>query len=148
MEGLAIAGIVLSAVAILISIVTAIYTKNQLGIAAQERNDRQKAEHEYADWAFRASGVVDAINRFYPRGSVRLNGSRLYLAIFQNRYLTQRIEKYLIRVSPDQRWLEARTLTPELLKLDEVRQTIIEIEQRFEEVKRTDKLLAQEADLL
>jgi|tagenome__1003787_1003787.scaffolds.fasta_scaffold18985899_1 hypothetical protein len=136
-------------VAIAISLGAAYYSWKQARIAQQNRNDQQLGQREYAEWFARASNAVAAISKFYDRSSPRFHGRRTFLVVFQDdQSLCRRIETYLIRVSPQMQLLEARTLTPELLGQQEVRQTITDVEKRFDEIKRTDELLAKETGLL
>lgn len=130
-------------------IIGAFYAYAQVRLIREERARRETEERELADWSVRAQDVVQKLIALAPRwwqGGEGFSQCPLYPMIVPPE-LRGLVEIYLIHLNPSTSRAEARTLTPDMLRLTVVRDTIKRVEDCFESIRKKSSLIAKQASL-
>jgi hypothetical protein len=143
MTGIAAISLILSVVAILISLKAERDTRRQTVLMEQQESRRQSEEKSTAEWAKKfdeAVGAVRAIGpkMLPPRLPERDYSGQAYPTVFSDVALRQRIETYLIDADPGRNRFSARQASSDLLRMPLVQQTIQEVLTRVKRLKETE----------
>jgi hypothetical protein len=129
---------VIASVALVIGLTAAYYGRKQVVLITQERSRRQREEQELAAWSNRADKAIAHLLSIIPRwltGGPGVASRPLYPMIFPDKTLRRSIETYLVLNDMGRNMVQARTLTPELLRLPAVQETITRVEDRLATVR-------------
>ena len=128
-----------------IASIAAFYAFWQVRLLREDKARLVQEEKEAAEWSARANEVVQRLMAFIPRQTP--NGP-LYRRVIEENDLVGLLQTYLVSYDIGRNYVEARTLTPELLRLPIVRQTIKRLEEKFDTLRRESPDVARLASLL
>jgi hypothetical protein len=134
----------------LVGSVGAFYAYTQVKLIREERARREKVERELAEWSARAEVVTQKLVALYPRwwpGREGFSQCPPYPMILSQPELRGVVEGYLIRPLPSAGRAEARMLTPDMLRLQVVRETIKRVAECFDSILKKSSLIAAQASL-
>lgn len=141
---------IVSSVVGLAGIIGAFYTYAQVKLIREERTRRESAERELEVWSARAEVVTHKLVALYPRwwpGGEGFSQCPLYPLVLSQPELRAKVESYLIHVLPSAGRAEARMLTPDMLRLQVVRDTIRLVEECFDSIRKKSSQIAAQASL-
>lgn len=141
---------ILGSVALLVAIVAAHYTRTQVILIRSERKRRELDAQELIEWSARANEVQQRLLPLMLRWNYGGDGTAagpLYPMIINEPALRGLIEAHLVCFDIGRNRAEARTLTPELLRLPLVRNTIQRVEERFASARKESPTVAAKASL-
>jgi hypothetical protein len=126
---LAIISVVLSVLAILISLRAEHNTRRQTVFMEEDREAKRRDDTEMAEWAAKLDQAVKVCRRIFSEMiyTAQSPTSPAYSLVFDHPELRQRIESYLIAVGPGRNTALARQVGDDELRLPTVRQTINDV---------------------
>lgn len=130
-------------------IIGAFYAYTQVRLIRQEQARRETAERELAEWSVRAQDVIQKLIALVPRwwpGGEGYSQTPLYPMIVSPG-LRSLVEIHLIHLNQSTNRAEARTITPDMLRLHVVRDTIKQVEDCFESCRKKSMSIATYASL-
>jgi hypothetical protein len=142
---------IIALVALIVAVFASWYTRKQVVLINEERARRDSERTEVFKWSARATDVQQYLMKFILKIGNGFNGSSsgpIYPHVINDGSLRALIETHLVMVDIGHNLLAAHQLTPEVLSLPVVRDTIKRVEKRFAEVRRDSPQLARSAFLL
>ena len=134
----------LSILAIAISTFAALYTRQQVLFLREEKRLREQLYAQDVEWSARANAVVQKLIHLRPLQSER---GPVYPKVIDESGLRGLIESHLVSFDIGRNRVEARTLTPELLRRPLLRDTIQQLEERFSVIRKESPDIALKASL-
>jgi hypothetical protein len=129
--------LLLSIIAIVISVRAFRYTKRQTEIMESQESRKQREDQSMVEWAAKFDEAASAVVTIVPR-SIFGTGTPGYPSIFPDGELRTRIEAYLIDADFGRNRFTARQANPEQLRMPIVRQTIQRVLDRVKEFRESD----------
>jgi len=129
--------LVISAVAILVSLGSVYYTRRQTQLIEKEQTRKQREDESMAEWAAKFDEAVRVVQKIAAQ---RISDSvgRAYSVIFKSETLRQRIEANLIDPDIGRERFPARKASSDDLRMSIMQQTIQEVLNCVQEFKETD----------
>lgn len=134
----------ISIVALAIATFAALYTRQQVLFLREEKRLREQLYAEDVEWSSRANAVVQKLIGLMPLQSER---GPVYPKVIDESNLRGLIESHLVSFDLGRNRVEARTLTPELLRRPLLRDTIQQLEERFSVIRKESPDIALKASL-